>query len=91
MTPPDPQIAVGDTQVMEMVNDSASIWDKATGAHVFHAGTALHEGRLVTNGGRILNVVGTGATVEEARNAAYDAIAHIDFAGMHFRSDIAHA
>jgi phosphoribosylamine--glycine ligase len=62
---------------------------EATGALVFHAGTALHDGRLVTNGGRILNVVGTGATVAEARSAAYDAAAHIDFAGMHFRSDIA--
>jgi phosphoribosylamine--glycine ligase len=59
------------------------------GALVFHAGTALHDGQLVTNGGRILNVVGTGATVAEARSAAYDAAAHIDFAGMHFRSDIA--
>jgi phosphoribosylamine--glycine ligase len=62
---------------------------EATGALVFHAGTALHDGRLVTNGGRILNVVGTGDTVAEARSAAYDATAHIDFAGMHCRSDIA--
>jgi phosphoribosylamine---glycine ligase len=62
---------------------------EATGALVFHAGTALHDGRLVTNGGRILNVVGTGPTVAEARTAAYDAAAHIDFAGMHFRTDIA--
>ena len=62
---------------------------EATGALVFHAGTALHDGRLVTNGGRILNVVGVGETVADARTAAYDAAAHIDFAGMHFRSDIA--
>ena len=62
---------------------------EATGALVFHAGTALHDGRLVTNGGRILNVVGVGATVAEARTAAYDAAAHIDFAGMHLRTDIA--
>jgi phosphoribosylamine--glycine ligase len=62
---------------------------EATGAHVFHAGTALHDGRLVTNGGRILNVVGVGETVEAARTAAYDAAARIDFAGMHFRTDIA--
>jgi len=62
---------------------------EATGALVLHAGTALHDGRLVTNGGRILNVVGTGATVAEARSAAYEAVAHIDFAGMHFRNDIA--
>jgi phosphoribosylamine--glycine ligase len=62
---------------------------KATGALVLHAGTALHDGRLVTNGGRILNVVGLGATVGEARSAAYEAAAHIDFAGMQYRSDIA--
>jgi phosphoribosylamine--glycine ligase len=62
---------------------------EAAGALVLHAGTALHDGRLVTNGGRILNVVGTGPTVEAARTAAYDAAARIDFAGMQYRSDIA--
>jgi phosphoribosylamine---glycine ligase len=62
---------------------------EATGALVFHAGTALHDGRLVTNGGRVLNVVGIGETVADARSAAYDAAAHIDFAGMHLRHDIA--
>jgi phosphoribosylamine--glycine ligase len=62
---------------------------EATGALVLHAGTALHDGRLVTNGGRILNVVGLGATVEEARSAAYEAAGRIDFAGMRFRKDIA--
>jgi Phosphoribosylamine-glycine ligase len=64
---------------------------EATGAVVLHAGTALHDGKLVTNGGRILNVVGTGATVEAARCAAYDAAARIDFAGMRYRTDIARA
>jgi phosphoribosylamine---glycine ligase len=62
---------------------------EATGALVLHAGTALRDGRLVTNGGRILNVVGLGARVEAARSAAYEAAGHIDFAGMHFRTDIA--
>ncbi|HJQ50715.1 MAG TPA: phosphoribosylglycinamide synthetase C domain-containing protein [Gaiellaceae bacterium] len=62
---------------------------EATGALVFHAGTALHDGRLVTNGGRILNVVGLGDTLAAARTAAYEAAAHIDFADMHCRSDIA--
>jgi len=62
---------------------------EAAGALVFHAGTALHDGRLVTNGGRILNVVGLGATVAEARSAAYEGAARIDFAGMHLRTDIA--
>jgi phosphoribosylamine---glycine ligase len=62
---------------------------EATGALVLHAGTALHDGNLVTNGGRILDVVGLGATVEDARTAAYEAAARIDFAGMRFRTDIA--
>jgi len=59
------------------------------GALVFHAGTALHDGRLVTNGGRILDVTAVADTVADARAAAYDAVARIDFAGMRFRTDIA--
>jgi phosphoribosylamine---glycine ligase len=63
---------------------------QATGALVFHAGTALHDGQVVTNGGRILNVVALGETVAEARAAAYAAADRIHFAGMQFRRDIAH-
>jgi phosphoribosylamine--glycine ligase len=62
---------------------------EAAGALVFHAGTALHDGRLVTNGGRILNVTALGDSVATARAAAYAAAAHIDFPGMQYRSDIA--
>ena len=62
---------------------------EAAGALVFHAGTALHEGRLVTNGGRILNVTGLGDSIADARDAAYAAAARIDFAGVRLRSDIA--
>jgi phosphoribosylamine---glycine ligase len=62
---------------------------EATGALVFHAGTALHAGNVVTNGGRVLDVVGTGATVADARTAAYAGVECIDFAGMQFRNDIA--
>jgi phosphoribosylamine---glycine ligase len=62
---------------------------EAAGALVFHAGTALHDGRLVTNGGRILNVTALGASIAEARAAAYAAAAHIDFPGMRYRTDIA--
>ena len=62
---------------------------EATGAFVFHAGTALQDGRLVTNGGRVLDVVGTGETLADARAAAYTGVARIDFAGMQFRTDIA--
>ena len=43
----------------------------------------------MTNGGRVLNVVGTGSSVAEARTAAYAGVSHIDFAGMQFRTDIA--
>ncbi len=62
---------------------------EASGALVFHAGTALHDGRLVTNGGRILNVTALGDSIAAARDAAYAGAAHIDFPGMQYRTDIA--
>jgi phosphoribosylamine--glycine ligase len=62
---------------------------EATGAHVFHAGTALLDGRLVTSGGRVLAVTATGEDVGAARSLAYDAVNRISFAGMQFRRDIA--
>jgi phosphoribosylamine--glycine ligase len=62
---------------------------ESTGAIVFHAGTALHDDRVVTNGGRILDVTGIGPTLGEARERAYAAVDQISFAGMRFRSDIA--
>ncbi len=62
---------------------------EATGAHVFHAGTALRDGRIVTNGGRVLNVTATGASVPDARRAAYAAVARVGFAGARHRGDIA--
>jgi phosphoribosylamine---glycine ligase len=62
---------------------------EASGALVFHAGTALQDGQLVTNGGRVLNVVGVGDSVAAARTAAYDAASCIDFAGVRYRGDIA--
>jgi phosphoribosylamine--glycine ligase len=61
----------------------------ATGALVFHAGTALRHGELVSAGGRVLNVVGTGDSVSEARDQAYAAVEQIDFPGAQFRTDIA--
>jgi phosphoribosylamine--glycine ligase len=64
---------------------------EARGALVFHAGTALHDGRLVTNGGRVLNVTCVADTVAAARAAAYEAASCIHFAGMQFRHDIARA
>ena len=55
---------------------------------VFHAATARDEGRLVTNGGRVLGVTGLGASHDAALASAYAAIDKISFEGMHFRRDI---
>lgn len=62
---------------------------EAGGALVFHAGTALRDGNLVTNGGRILNVTALGADLGAARARAYAAVEKISFAGMRYRTDIA--
>jgi phosphoribosylamine--glycine ligase len=62
---------------------------QALGALVFHAGTALRSDRLVTNGGRILNVTAVGATLADARERAYAAAGVISFSGARFRRDIA--
>ena len=62
------------------------------GAHVLHAGTAVGaDGNVVVTGGRVLSVVGTGATVADARLAAYAAVGQISLAGSHHRTDIAAA
>jgi phosphoribosylamine---glycine ligase len=62
---------------------------EALGAVVFHAGTAMRDGQLVTSGGRILNVTGLGDTIEQARTRAYEACERISFPGARYRSDIA--
>jgi phosphoribosylamine--glycine ligase len=62
---------------------------EADGALVFHAGTAVRDGGLVTNGGRILNVTATGKDVSGARAKAYAAVDKISFPGMRYRTDIA--
>ena len=59
------------------------------GVTVFHAGTAVNaDGELVTNGGRVLNVVALGDTFEQARERAYEACDLINFEGKQFRTDI---
>jgi len=55
---------------------------------IFHAGTALKDGRLVANGGRVLNVTALGATVKEAQSRAYAAVARIDWPEGFCRKDI---
>jgi len=55
---------------------------------VFHAGTALKDGKVVTNGGRVLGVTALGSTLEEARAKAYAAAEKISFEGKQLRRDI---
>jgi phosphoribosylamine--glycine ligase len=57
---------------------------------VFHAGTALEDGKLTTNGGRVLCVTALGDSVRMARTRAYEAVDRIRFDGMQYRRDIAH-
>jgi phosphoribosylamine---glycine ligase len=61
---------------------------EADGALVFHAGTAVRDGRLVTNGGRVLSVTGVGSALPEARAAAYAAAERIRFPDARYRRDI---
>jgi phosphoribosylamine--glycine ligase len=60
-----------------------------TGVYIYHAGTDERDGRFYTAGGRVLNVVGTGPSIIEARARAYAAVEQIHFEGMQYRTDIA--
>jgi len=71
-------------QVITGVDDAAAV----EGAVVFGAGTAWVDGRLVTNGGRVLAVTAVAPDHEAARERAYRAVGRIDFAGAQFRRDI---
>lgn len=62
---------------------------EAQGALVFHAGTDLKDGQFVTNGGRVLGIVGRGRDIAEARARAYEAVSVIHFEGKQNRTDIA--
>jgi phosphoribosylamine---glycine ligase len=55
---------------------------------VFHAGTRLENGLVVTDGGRVLGITALGETLEDARQKAYEAVSRIHFPGMFFRKDI---
>lgn len=57
-------------------------------AVLVHAGTALKDGKLVTNGGRVLGVVAKGKNLEEARLKAYNAAENVSWENMHYRKDI---
>jgi phosphoribosylamine--glycine ligase len=61
---------------------------EALGATVFHAGTALQDGRLVTAGGRVLGVTSSGGNLAAAIANTYKAVSEIHFDGLHYRRDI---
>lgn len=58
------------------------------GVTVYHAGTAVKDGQLVTSGGRVLGVTALGNTLEEALEKSYDAVNKIHFENAHYRKDI---
>lgn len=59
------------------------------GISVFHAGTKSSNGKIVTNGGRVLGVVACGEDIEDAQKNVYKAVSKISFDGVHYRRDIA--
>lgn len=60
------------------------------GVTVYHAGTALKDGKLVTSGGRVLGVTALGSDLKEALDKSYAAVEKIDFEKKHYRKDIGH-
>jgi phosphoribosylamine--glycine ligase len=68
--------------------DGVEAAETLPGVTVFHAGTALRDGRLVTAGGRVLSVTAVADDLATAIDRAYGAIGEIRFAGMHYRRDI---
>lgn len=65
-----------------------TIGDIAEDILIFHAGTAIKDGKLVTSGGRVLGVTAKGKDIHEARAKAYEAVSNIHFDGAFYRTDI---
>ena len=94
----DPRAALGVVLAAEGYPDAVRKGDAISGldaaarlpGKVFHAGTTLDAGRIVTSGGRVLCAVGLGATVREAQRQAYALVDAISWRGLHCRRDIGH-
>jgi phosphoribosylamine---glycine ligase len=61
------------------------------GVTIFHSGTSLADGKLVTSGGRVLAVTAVADTLQDACDHAYAALEQIHFEGIYYRRDIAHS
>ena len=72
-------------KVIEGLDEAGKMKD----VFVFHAGTAARDGRIVTNGGRVLGVTAIGETIADAKQRAYEAVDRIRFEGAYCRRDIA--
>ena len=91
----DRRIALGVVLAAHQYPDTPRSGDRISGIPaptndqiVFHAGTKLHDGNLLTSGGRVLCVVGLADTVKAAQQKAYSAVEQIHFGGMQYRKDI---
>ena len=91
----DRRIALGIVLAAHQYPDTPRSGDRISGIPaptndqiVFHAGTKLHDGNLLTSGGRVLCVVGLADTVKAAQQKAYSAVEQIHFDGMQYRKDI---
>jgi len=74
----------GKGSAIEGLDDAA----KVEGVEIFHAGTASQDGRIVANGGRVLNICAVGKTVTEAQARAYQAVDRIKWPEGFYRRDI---
>ena len=91
-------MALGVVMAAEGYPDNPRKGDEITGSipsrrsdpdvHVFHAGTRLEDGNVVTSGGRVLCVTALGDTVRVAQRAAYEVVSAIHFDGRQYRTDI---
>ena len=93
----DPRVALGVVMASHNYPNTPRLGDEITGIPVenehhvvFHAGTSHKDGKLVTNGGRVLCVVGLDGNVKGAQTRAYEALKSIQFNGAQFRKDIGH-
>jgi phosphoribosylamine---glycine ligase len=91
----DSRFALGVVMASANYPETPKLGDEITGlpgnvqdGHVFHAGTSLKDGKVVTSGGRVLCVTALGADVKSAQQAAYRILASIKFAGAQHRQDI---